>query len=456
MRNIIEKFIKQENVRDIFRFYKIKHERKKSFEEVLRPIYILSIIFGLRVFEFPQSHSRPILSFLYSMSFYCLHFVGWTYQEERIYNTGMFDLDRTITYVLSISEKMMIFIILILGLHKSESSKLFAKRISEIDKTLQALGSSTSFNSIYKMTIMSITIAILYLFLFFITIIIWMTILNNPIYKSFILYLSLMLNIYTFMVQFILLIEFFTIIRCIESEFRRANDLLSDVNVLPISSIASELLEHKKADGSLSIESSLPVDSKKLFIGLSSLCRSKSQLQVESYKINKSRRLLRTIRQVHLELYRVSKSYSNMYGIQISLEVAISVLFNIYVLYDFYTKLEKETGNINDLIHHLMVFIFCCSQYTLKIFIINYICDKTTEEAERTNEIIHTFYGQNTDFEIKKEVEIFSLQMMQCRTVYTAYGLYNLNCKHICSCVGIITTYIVIMIQVTNSIEKET
>lgn len=211
------------------------------------------------------------------------------------------------------------FINIIHKTYVTQSSKLLSKKVSEIDKTLQVLGSSTSFNNIYKMTIMNITIAILYLFLFFITIIVWMTILNNPIYKSFMLYLSLMLNIYTFMVKFILLIEFFTIIRyvlllrinifhfdyklkifnylrCIESEFRRANDLLSDVNVLPISSIASELLEHKKADGSLSIESSLPVDSKKLFIGQSSLCRLQSQLQVENYKINKSRRLLRTIR----------------------------------------------------------------------------------------------------------------------------------------------------------------
>nr|KAF7434365.1 hypothetical protein H0235_002556 [Vespula pensylvanica] len=166
---------------------------------------------------------------------------------------------------------------------------------------------------------------------------------------------------------------------CIKSEFRRVNELLSDINVLPISSIALELLEHKEADGSLSIERSLPVDSKKIFIARPSLCQTQSRLQVASHKINRSRRLLRTIRQVHLELYKMSKSYSNMYGIQISLEMAIS--------------------------------------------------------AERTSEIIHTFYGQNTDFEIKKEVEIFSLQMMQCRTAYTAFGLYNFNCKHICSVV---------------------
>ncbi|KAF7407529.1 hypothetical protein HZH66_002066 [Vespula vulgaris] len=91
----------------------------------------------------------------------------------------------------------------------------------------------------------------------------------------------------------------------------------------------------------------------------------------------------------------------------------------------------------------------------MKIFAVNYICDKTTKEAEHTSEIIHTFYGNNTDIEIRKEVEIFSLQMMQGNIVYSAFGLYNLNCKHICSCIGIITTYMVIMIQVTDSVKTE-
>lgn len=178
-----------------------------------------------------------------------------------------------------------------------------------------------------------------------------------------------------------------------------------------------ELLERKEADGSLSIERSLPVDSKKLFTARPSLHRTQSRLLVASYKINRSRSLLRTIRwaeekekrnkikrkekkkkahtllfriylikfhlirQVHLELYRVSKSYSNIYGIQISLEVAISVIFNIYILYDFYTKFEKQTVNTYELIHQFIIFIFCIIQYSLKIFSVNYICDNATKEV---------------------------------------------------------------------------
>ncbi|XP_046828436.1 putative gustatory receptor 2a [Vespa crabro] len=292
-----------------------------------------------------------------------------------------------------------------MGLYRSEALKLCAKKIDEVDKTLQVLGSSTSFNSIYKRTIMDIMIVIIYL--------------------------------------------------CIKSEFKRVNELLADINMLPVSSVISELFEHREADGSFSIERSLPVDSKKLFIVAPSLRQRQSQLQISSHKINKSRMLLRTIRQVHLELYRVSNNLSNMYGIQISLEMAMCVMIDIIVLYRLYAKYREKSRNMYEMIFEFIHTIFLCLQYSTKIFIINYICDKTTKEAERTNEIIHTFYGQNTDFEIQKEIEIFSLQMMQCRNVFSAYGLYNLNCKHICSCIGIITTYMVIMIQVTDSMIGE-
>ncbi|KAL2746790.1 putative gustatory receptor 28b [Vespula maculifrons] len=106
--------------------------------------------------------------------------------------------------------------------------------------------------------------------------------------------------------------------------------------------------------------------------------------------------------------------------------------------------------DITKLIFQSIITLLLFLQYAIKIFVVNYICDKTTKEAEHTNEIIHTFYGQTTDYEIQKEVEIFSLQMMQRPIAYSAFGLFNFNCKYICS-VGIITTYIVIMIQVNNS-----
>lgn len=79
-------------------------------------------------------------------------------------------------------------------------------------------------------------------------------------------------------------------------EIKRANELLSDINILPISSIALELVEQREAEDSFCTERRLFVDSKKLFIVAPSLRQRQSRLQIASHKINRIRKLLRTIR----------------------------------------------------------------------------------------------------------------------------------------------------------------
>ncbi|XP_035723130.1 uncharacterized protein LOC118442069 [Vespa mandarinia] len=391
--------------------------------DVLRPIDILSIIFGLHVFGFRRDCSRRICSFLYSMSLCCLYIAGRFYWNHNKIN----GIHTTIFHMTTIIHHMVIIIILIMGLYQSETSKLCTKKINEIDKTLQALGSSASFNNIYNRTIRDITIIIIYLFSFIMITIVKQILRGQTFFKSLDKYIITILHLYSFIVEFLLVIEFITIVRCIKSEFQRANKLLADVSILPVSSIASELFEHREADGSFSIERSLPVGSKKLFIVAPSLRQRQTQFQISIYKINRSRMLLRTIRQIHLELYRVSKNLSNIYGIQISLEIAMCVLLNTYTLYTFYVKCKEEIRNTQELILVFFRLFLLCLQHLTKIFIVNYVCDKSTKEAERTNEIIHTFYGQNTDFGIQKEVEIFSLQMMRHHNAYTAFVYRHYN-----------------------------
>ncbi|KAI4479164.1 hypothetical protein M0804_011303 [Polistes exclamans] len=339
-----------------------------------------------------------------------------------------------------------------------QSSKICEKRINEIDKTLQTLGSSSYFSNMHKKTIYENTIVFIYTFILTIIIAAGM-ILHATLNKIsiFFVYSCVILHLYGSLVQYISMIYFITVVRCIKSEFQRGNELLSDVSILPISSIASEIIDRKETkDGSLYIERSLPVNSEKLFTSVySSKRQTQFKLQVANYKLKRSKLLLRTIRQVHLELYRISKNFSKMYGIQISLEIAICVLSTTYILYDYYEQYFQEISGIINLPPSFVIMILCSFHYSTRIFMVNYICYSTTNEAERTNEIIHTFYGKSMDEEIKKEVEIFSMQMMQFRNAYSAFGLHNFDCKQICSCLGVITTYLVIMIQVADSIRHK-
>lgn len=119
MRNLIETIRKKDKVRSISKINKIP---SKSIIDVLRPINILNNIFGLRVFEFPRGYSRPVLSFVYSMSLCWLYIVGWFYCQRYKKNVKRYKLDRIISYIPIIINHMMTFVILIVGLYQSEVS----------------------------------------------------------------------------------------------------------------------------------------------------------------------------------------------------------------------------------------------------------------------------------------------------------------------------------------------
>lgn len=70
-----------------------------------------------------------------------------------------------------------------------------------------------------------------------------------------------------------------------------------------------------------------------------------------------------------------------MYGIQISLEIAMCVLLNTYVLYNFYMKFMEEISDTQGLILQLIRTFLLCLQHSTKIFAVNYLCDKTTKEV---------------------------------------------------------------------------
>nr|XP_050845102.1 uncharacterized protein LOC127061791 [Vespula vulgaris] len=84
-----------------------------------------------------------------------------------------------------------------------------------------------------------------------------------------------------------------------------------------------------------------------------------------------------------------------------------------------------------------------------KVVFINYTCDETTQKMEKINEIIYTFYAENTDYIIQEELKMFTLQMAHCQSTYSTFGLYSFNRKYIYSCLGVMMTYLTIMIQMS-------
>lgn len=118
MRNLFEIFRRKVKVRRISNVEKLKYERSKSMSDILRPIHILSIVFGSRFSKFSCDRCKPIFAFLYSMSLCFLYFLSRFYwKDDRI-----IDVHETIFHITTILHVLVIFVILMMGLYRSEVS----------------------------------------------------------------------------------------------------------------------------------------------------------------------------------------------------------------------------------------------------------------------------------------------------------------------------------------------
>lgn len=82
--------------------------RPKCFSDAIASVTILNFILGLRVFEYPRGHSRPILSLIYLLFIYVMYCGGSLRLEENYYaDIKLMKLEyvlyQLLTYVIIIS-----------------------------------------------------------------------------------------------------------------------------------------------------------------------------------------------------------------------------------------------------------------------------------------------------------------------------------------------------------------
>ncbi|KAI4479085.1 hypothetical protein M0804_011224 [Polistes exclamans] len=392
-----------------------KKSSSKTLKDILRPYHVLTTIFGLRVLKLPSGKTNIKLNVIYSIILFLFYNASWKYVSSKNRLLNLSNTEYNLMCTLSV---IIVIIAMVVGLCKNQQWESSMRSLEEIDKTLQLLGSNSRFHKIYIRTMIEFIFFMTY---FFILMCLDVYITNESLNDSNIDKLPTLFfvgfNIYGETVANTVVLEFLTIVRCIKSELERANDLLSDINILPCSSIALELMKYKGKENSL----------KNLINVLPSSRRKNSRTDVNEQILIRSRQLLQTIRQIHLELYKVSKNTSNLYNIQTSIVISLYFFYNTCFFYSLYLT-NKNYENSNDILYKEFASIphFVISTI-FKLIFLNYTCDETTQKMEQVNEIMYTFYGESTDNMIQQEVKMFTLQTAHCQSTYIKIKFNELN-----------------------------
>ncbi|XP_014487989.1 PREDICTED: uncharacterized protein LOC106751581 [Dinoponera quadriceps] len=285
-------------------------------------------------------------------------------------------------------------------------------------------------------------------------------------------------KMYTINISFVTVSEFSIFVKCLQMRFKLVNELLSEdaavsttegmkLDLFAVEDYA-KITDSKQRKNILSIKvlshlnRQLQNRIQTCVSGKRNLVRSRTrsrlssqlqkQLQIElqdqsknhSKNSNSARRsimiaecrrrthLLQTIRQVHLELCRILKMLCTSFGIQITSEIGVSIIlltvffYNLYIL--FIQRRHRIVGHC--LIDESFVVIMLALTNVLKIVIINRICKHATNEIQQ-----------------------FGLQLSQNPVKFFTFGIC-LNYHVLSSCLKTVMTYMVIMIQMSNSLES--
>ncbi|XP_071575113.1 uncharacterized protein [Temnothorax nylanderi] len=467
---------------------KLQFARPKYFTEAIAPMTTVNYVLGLRVFEYPRGHPRPVLSLIYLLFIYVIYCGGHLRLQKEYYaNIRLMKLEYVLYQLLMYIVVVSVILKMLLGWWHTKKFKVCYKKIFEIDETLRQLRLTVNYDRIYFVTIGVITAWI-------ILAIIACTLVFLHLQKRTDLFTSLYLMavyMYSFTVNSVNIFEFYIFARCLQMKFGLINKLLCEsLTNLSVEEIKLGIFEIKDFAEIMDTEQRKQILSTKTLLRWRRRVQSRLNVfmsekqdsavfQIKSHvpsqldqqfqnvlrnrsqrhnpnpmtKCQKRRHMLQIIRQVHLELCKVSKIVCTILGVQTALEMAVIVMFLTGALYNLYIRYIMNQHIVKGLVEKTSGMLILFFLHIVKAVALNRVCKYAADEGNKTIEIIHAIYGCDADTDMQEEIQQFGIQILQSPVTFSAFGL-TLDNRVLSMILKNVTTYLVIILQVSNTLES--
>ncbi|KAH0549036.1 hypothetical protein KQX54_005287 [Cotesia glomerata] len=161
-------------------------------------------------------------------------------------------------------------------------------------------------------------------------------------------------------------------------------------------------------------------------------------------------KIIQTIKYLHLELGILSGEFMKTYGLQLILGFIASFGHITHVLLFIYFVVQTKSQSTNDRIIQTAGSIVTVAINSFKMIFVNRICSETILEYQKTGELIHKLEIQTEDIKLKKEIQQFSIQILQNPLIFSPCGLLNLGYPFIKDFAGTVTAQLLILIQTSD------
>ncbi|KAJ3637026.1 hypothetical protein MTP99_000514 [Tenebrio molitor] len=127
-----------------------------------------------------------------------------------------------------------------------------------------------------------------------------------------------------------------------------------------------------------------------------------------------------------------------------------SLNFVVIVICFFYVTVQLQANEVNW--NYLLYTVLSAVNFIICSVVVCDVCYSTVEEANKSGELIHKIDTEDRD--MIDAIEMFSLQITNSRVEFSTAGFFPINYTLVFSIIGGVTTYIIILIQVSASLSK--
>ncbi|XP_046828205.1 putative gustatory receptor 28b [Vespa crabro] len=168
----------------------------------------------------------------------------------------------------------------------------------------------------------------------------------------------------------------------------------------------------------------------------------------KTYKLDENVIRIKKAKEIHLEIIKCARNINDAYSLHILLSTLASLILITITSYNLFRFLIS-TNHGEKLI--TFNFLYWISHFAIKIAIVSYellMLYLISLHAINTGDILCELYEPSTSNEFRVEISDFTLQLIQNPLIFRINGFFDIDHTLIRNLIGIITTYIVILIQV--------
>ncbi|PNF21451.1 hypothetical protein B7P43_G13501 [Cryptotermes secundus] len=159
---------------------------------------------------------------------------------------------------------------------------------------------------------------------------------------------------------------------------------------------------------------------------------------------------LQTLRLLYIEMYDTVQMITSHFGVPILCHVLSVMVTCVLLFYSAFYIIHSAVANSEGVTTYIMscCLIFYGTMYVTPFVWLVISCDETAQDANRG--VIHiqrAIASPYTGYDVITELEKLSNQLKDMKVEFSVCGLFVLNLPFLCTFVGGIFTYIIIMVQ---------